>query len=275
MRYNKSILKSLDKMSDSKLKKYSKRLQILKNKAYNRNKIYKRIYKKYIISVKIIEKFIKKYKLNNKYINEYTLLGDNISDIDNNFIYIINKYAFDIRELKKILETAPINPYTRERISRKHIIDIRKKILELRKKKIKTNIDEDVPLESLINAKAASLFNDLSRLHVYPNLTVFSNYSDKEFLIYLKHVRRFRLIKNEFSDKDLEKIEKAYKSDNKIKYRCIGINILKKIISKLDGYQSSRALILTENLYSNITMYYNRHIIDNYSYVSYWDSTVG
>ena len=269
-KYNQSTFKYLDTFEDNKLKLYANKIGINKNKINksSRPKLYKLIYKKYNKSALKIQNFIKKNKIYN---NDYTLLGDKIKDIDNNLLYIINNYAFDIKEIYENLKFTKENPYTKEIISEYHIQKINKKINKLEKSNVNIKIESEIPKQSLVTSKTANLFSKLSFLHAYPNVTIFIKYTNEEYLLYFKQIIKYKLISDNLNEKRIQKLEKLYNScknnkDIEIKFRCIGINILENLININDNHNYTRGLIITENIVSNIKYKYELPLTNNYSY---------
>ncbi len=282
-KYNKQILKYLDKIDDIKLKIYARKLGINKSKLYSRKKIYRKIYKKYNLSAFKIQSFFKKNIKNietKSYYNNETLLGDKIIDIDSKLLYVIDNYIFNIKELKKNLEVTNKNPYTQKIISKYHINTINKKINDLENNNISLNIDNDMPINSLITSKISSLFYELSILNSYPNINIFTSYSNNELYSFMKQIYRYNVIKNVFTENDYNKITNLY---NKIKYdknieikfKCKSINLLEKIIKYNDSNNYLRGIIINENIVDNINSLLNVNIYDyNYDYNHWFDELI-
>ena len=134
-----------------------------------------------------------------QYVNTETFLGVLIDDIPDTyfFSYIDQKhyYAFDIRELDKIIDYKLNNPYNNNKIPdtiKKHV----KRLMRSRDiQDIINYIMESIPIESNESAKIASVFNELSKLYVYPNIRKFMNFSVKNLVYYIQDIKVNELIR--------------------------------------------------------------------------------
>ena len=100
--------------------------------------IIQEVVKKYLIKILILDT-PSQYKKNTKfYINKETFLGKPIDSINTKHFFTIKdngrNYAFDIRELKKIIEYNPINPYNNQPLSTDIIKKIKRILYRLEKK---------------------------------------------------------------------------------------------------------------------------------------------
>ena len=90
--------------------KYKKTLiYILKKREIKSAIIIQRSFRRYINYMKYLDDLAQTKDLLKSYINIETILGDKIEDIDENFFYTVDNFAFDVREIYK---NNLINPYT-------------------------------------------------------------------------------------------------------------------------------------------------------------------
>jgi hypothetical protein len=240
---------------------------------YTKYKLLKRIFILHNNKCKVIQKNFR-YKSKNKVlykkklkhcINTESLYGDDLNKINVCFIYYYGQFAFDIRELKLIIDSTCINPYTKEIIPYLESIKINKKFNDLLSCNINLSIDNDIPDNSKYTTKFALLLTNFSDMHVYPNVTVFSGYSNIQLLYYIKYIRSYRLIQQVFPLSIYNKIRSLYNDKEYIEFKYTVIDILHTILKKNDDNRFNRALILTECIISNVIEIYN-DIISDYNY---------
>ena len=279
--------KKFEDLTIPKLKKY-----INYNKIVTQNKLKKIKHKKNLVN--LAQKFYKKnintsvttiqscwrnflnkrnyldfkaqHKIENKnYINSSTLLGDEIKYLKYPYFYSIGNFAFDIREAQKLDK----NPYTNLEFTPEQKKQIQRIVNNLEKNNIPTEIDNSIPLKSLLTSSTASLFSKLSDNQSYPSINIFNNFTLKEIKYFLKFLYKCPIIKlylkvdnfNYLMDLYYEIFEDNENEINQFKY-----SVVKFLDSILDSGSNDKdiiSLIITESIRSDILeAYYNKDYLN-------------
>ena len=213
---------------------------------------------KYVLFRNRIRDIIATTKLDkSEYVNTETLLGIPIEEIksklfisfqDNGF-----KYAFDIRELDKLIDYKLQNPYNNALIPK----DVIKQVKRLMRNKnfgdILAYIQMSIPLNSNESAKIASLFNKLSSLFVYPDVRRFLKFTAKQYLYFIQDLRTNNLIDDHVSTIQYSLLVDAQNEGNLNRTRKIVLDILLKILDVGDNNTYTRALIISEQILNTNT----------------------
>jgi hypothetical protein len=273
MKHDNYLYHRLNSHSYNKLQKIAIKKKVIRKHdkhVYSRKKLLNRILKFYYNKVRIIERFymqsVKKILIKSQlqFINDETILGDPVINIPKIFKYSFKLYAFDIRELYKIITIKNINPYTNNQFPyyvKTRVFNI---ITYLKHNKISIDFENTIPLESIISVKMTNFLTILSDLQTYPNIEIFLNYTPQQLFYYMKYIRLNNLIREKFVFSMYSDIKRHYIQYDNIKFKLELINSLLIVININDNYQHTRALILSNALVSNIQQYYyyDRHDIN-------------
>ena len=114
-----------------------------------------------------------------QYNNITTLLGESIDSIESKHKYVINNFVFDIRELKRVIEENPINPYTQEKLCDEDIEKINS--FECDEYEKEEHLDEISRTSSLI----AYLHNKFVEYGIGFEVSIFDCMSSEQILKFL------------------------------------------------------------------------------------------
>ena len=208
---------------------------------------------KYVLFRNRIRDVIATTKLDkSNYINTETLLGTPIDEIKSKLFFSFKdngfNYAFDIRELDKLIDYKLQNPYNNTNIPIPVIKQVKRLMRNQNFGDILAYIQMSIPLNSNESAKIASLFNKLSSLFVYPDVRKFLNFTPKEYLYFIQDLRTNDLIDKYISNTHYSLLIDAQNNNNISKTRRIVLDILLKILNVKDNNTYTRALIISEQI---------------------------
>lgn len=216
--------------------------------------------------------------------NNETLLGESIYDIPEYYIYTLDRYVFDIREIKHMNK----NPYTNSPFDEKTMSQIRRIVDYLYYSKIPIDIENNIPISSELTAITSSFFNRLTELKSYPDMELFVSFNPTKLLYYFNYIAKFEVIKEVIYLGDIMEIQRLYRAcssdsidifdDNgdmideecaKIDanisaFRYFLVHILMVILNYNDDQSETRALILAESIRNDIIDAYNNKDYRNY-----------
>jgi hypothetical protein len=120
---------------------------------------------------------------------------EKIKDIDNKYYFSYKDnndfiYSFDIRSLKRLFNSNnKTNPFNREKFSEKMISRFNRRILQMGKLKIDTEIFDDICLDekTKFRQKIISVFQKMDNLGHYTNIKWFTNLKSKQLKDWYKY----------------------------------------------------------------------------------------
>lgn len=236
-----------------------------------KRKYIKSCYKKYTYNSILIQRFFRKniaykhfldIKHNthgnyNQYLNKTTLLGITIEKIPSHFFFYTEssklKHAFDIRELKKIIDLQMNHPYTNQPIPISINKQVNRIIYKLNSQDISTLIYNYIPKNSLISSNLSELHHTFLMLDVYTNFDKLYKFKVFDYQFLLEDLLENKILKNAVNIKLLNKIKYYYsfKNTNKEivnKLLSYFLRLFKNIVNITDIHQSTRALAISEIL---------------------------
>lgn len=263
--------KKIMKISNLRRIKYSKTL----NYIIQKNKI-----KNVIIIQKNVRKYLKKLEIDdensqirnsdNKYINDETILGDKIENIEKQYFYTTNNFAFDIREIYK---NNFVNPYTNIMFDEKIIRQIKRIIRKNNKNNYSIEIKNAIPCKSELSVMISNFFNKMLKLKTYPNVDAFHKYNIFELFIFICYLIKFEIIKNCVTYHDIKRLKEFYQkcedddANDINEFKFYVMILLNKILNDGTQHLETIALIISESMVIDIIQaYYNRE----YEIMSYY-----
>lgn len=238
-------------------------------KIHNKRRDLQSCYYLYDDKVRTIQNFLKYVRFRNRvrdiiattrngeYVNTETLLGVPIEEIKTKLFYSYEdngfRYAFDIRELDKLIDYKMNNPYNATKIPLKTIKQVKRLMRNQNFGDILAYIHMGIPLNSSESAKIASVFNSLSRLYVYPDVRRFINFTGRQYLYFIQDLRTNELIREHISSYYYNLLVEIYKNDDINRTRRVVLDILLKILSVDDTNLSTRALVISEQINNTIS----------------------
>ncbi len=195
-----------------------------------------------------------------KYYNKETLLGDKVKDIDDEYFYTTNNFAFDIRELKQVEK----NPYTNCPFSSKEEKQINRILDNLESNNISTDIDNEIPFESMYTSSLANVFSKLEQSGTYSNLEVFKNFNAKELLIFIKFLKQCPIIFENMDYNNFRHIRELYYDGPNEQFKYSIIKFLEYLLDSNPINQDIIALVISEAIRPDIIGAYNNKEYLNY-----------
>jgi hypothetical protein len=173
-------------------------------------------YNNHIINIIKLQKYIRRFLIINDnkykgpaYLNIHKSCNDEdvytlclLNEIDNNFFFSYednNKriWSFDIRSLKKIIDMKQGNPYNREKIPLRVILNIGKRIRQLQEKNLSIEIDKPIEedIKTYNNHRCIDVFQHLNQFGYGVNESLFINLSITQLKLlyeYLEDIWNYR-----------------------------------------------------------------------------------
>jgi len=240
-----------------KIKKKRKYLKLC-YQTYNHNaKVIQRFFRKHIAYKHFLDLKHKTQGNYNQYINNTTLLGVTIVNIPSQYFYYFEssklKHAFDIRELKKIIDLQMNHPYTNQPIPISIKKQINRIIFKLNSQGISTLIYNFIPKQSLISSKISELHHTFLILNVYTNFDKLYKFQIQDYEFLLEDLLENNLLKNIINQKLFNKIKYYYSlkhTNKKIINKLLSyiLFFFESLINVKDIHQSTRALAISEIL---------------------------
>ena len=212
---------------------------------------------KYVLFRNRIKDIIATIRRNSDYYtNTETLLGVPLQEIKSEHFFSYNQdgfnYAFDIRELDKLIDYKLTNPYNTKNFPK----DIVRQVKRLMRNKnfgdILAYIQMSIPLNSNESAKIASVFNKLTSLYVYPDIRKFLNFTGKQYLYFIQDLRTNVLINKHIPPYQYDLLVDIHNENNIARTRRVVLDILLKVLSIKDINTYTRALIVSEQIENTI-----------------------
>ena len=253
-------------------------IQKIKNKRRRLNNLFEVSNEKAGIIQKNIKNYIFIQKLkdlgclyknkNYEYINDLSLIGEKIWNIDDKFFYKYTEnktryFAFDIRCLHKILKVKNKNPYTLLEFPPEIILQINRKIDDLKRKNISLSISNSIPIQSRITAELATTFNKMTFLNIYPNIDRLMDLNITFLFYYTQdlmtsplldtHIDRYyyNRILGIYNTSVRRSITESTRKSYKDKIIIYLLKVINHILDIEDDFQSTRALAINEILQNN------------------------
>lgn len=212
---------------------------------------------KYVIFRNRIRDIIATTRRDNEYyINTETLLGVPLDEIKEELFFSYEEdgftYAFDIRELDKLIDYKLPNPYNTKKFSKNVIRHVKRLMRNKNFGDILAYIQMSIPLNSNESAKIASLFNKLTSLFVYPDIRKFLKFTGKQYLYFIQDLRTNDLINRYIKQYQYDLLIKIYNEDNISRTRRLVLDILLGILDIEDSNSYTRALIVSEQIRNTV-----------------------
>ncbi len=185
------------------------------------------------------------------YTNTETLLGVSIDEIQENLFFSYTdkgfRYAFDIREIGKLIDYNMNNPYNTQEIPYLVIKQVKRLMRTQNFGDILAYIQMSIPLNSSESAKIASVFNTLCNLYVYPDIRKFLKFTGRQYLYFIQDLRTNVLINKYIPSYLYDLILENY-DKNVEKTRRFVLDSLLKILNVKDNNRYTRALVISEQI---------------------------
>jgi len=238
---------------------------IKKNKIKSATIIQKsvRVYLKKLIND---DKLAQTKDMSKTYINNTTLIGDDIENINDDYFYTVDNFAFDIREIYK---NNLKNPYTNLPFSGKSRKQLERIIRRYKKNQISLEIKNNIPSQFELSSMISNFFSKLTSHNTYPNVDIFINYNTYELYIFMKFIFKFQIINSYINYYDKERLNKYYKDcedtdDSSIsEFKFYVIFLLNKILNPAYENIETVALIISESIMVNIIQAYRNREFQN------------
>jgi hypothetical protein len=205
---------------------------------------------------------------NYEYVNDFSLIGEKIWNIDDTFFYKYTEnktryFAFDIRCLHKILKVKNKNPYTLLEFPPEIILQINRRIDDLKRKNISLSISNSIPIQSRITAELATTFNKMTFLNIYPNIDRLMDLNITFLFYYTQdlmtsplldtHIDRYyyNRILGIYNTSVRRSITEFTRKSYKDKIIIYLLKVINHILDIKDDFQSTRALAINEILQNN------------------------
>ena len=190
------------------------------------------------------------------YTNTETLLGVPIEDIKSEHFFSYTQdgfnYAFDIRELDKLIDYKLSNPYNTKNFPKDIVRHVKRLMRNKNFGDILAYIQMSIPLNSNESAKIASVFNKLTSLYVYPDIRKFLNFTGKQYLYFIQDLRTNVLINKHIPTYQYDLLVDIHNENNIARTRRIVLDMLLKVLSIQDINTYTRALIVSEQIENTI-----------------------
>lgn len=253
-------------------------IQKIKNKRRRLNDLFEVTTDKAVLIQKNIKNYIFIQKLkdlgclyknkNYEYINDTSLIGEKIWNIDDKYFYKYTEnntryFAFDIRCLHKILKAKNKNPYTLREFPPDILLQINRRIDELKRKNINLSITNTIPIQSRITAELATTFNKMKFLNIYPNIDRLTDLNITFLFYYTQdlmtsplldtHIDRYyyNRILGIYNTSVRHSITEVTRKSYKEKIIIYLLKVINNILDIEDEFQSTRALAINEILQNN------------------------
>ena len=186
-----------------------------------------------------------------KYTNTETLLGIPISEIQEKLFFSFTengfRYAFDIRELEKLIDYDLKNPYNTLSFPYRVVKQVKRLMRTQNFGDILAYIQMSIPLNSNESAKIASVFNTLCNLYVYPDIRKFLKFTGQQYLYFIQDLRTNVLINRYIPCYLYDLILNSYDISVERTRRYV-LDVLLKILSVKDNNRYTRALVISEQI---------------------------
>lgn len=186
-----------------------------------------------------------------KYTNTETLLGIPISEIQEKLFFSFTengfRYAFDIRELEKLIDYDLKNPYNTLSFPYRVVKQVKRLMRTQNFGDILAYIQMSIPLNSNESAKIASVFNTLCNLYVYPDIRKFLKFTGQQYLYFIQDLRTNVLINRYIPCYLYDLILNSYDTSVERTRRYV-LDVLLKILSVKDNNRYTRALVISEQI---------------------------
>lgn len=207
---------------------------------------------KYVLFRNRISDLIATTRLDSEnYTNTETLLGIPISEIQEKLFFSFTengfRYAFDIRELEKLIDYDLKNPYNTLSFPYRVVKQVKRLMRTQNFGDILAYIQMSIPLNSNESAKIASVFNTLCNLYVYPDIRKFLKFTGQQYLYFIQDLRTNVLINRYIPCYLYDLILNSYDISVERTRRYV-LDVLLKILSVKDNNRYTRALVISEQI---------------------------